>query len=130
MHIRTSLLVFSLSFGLGMAQSVQSPTCGQVDGKTAKDRDNALAFCAKNIVKGAVTSINAMESILWVKITREFADELRADRLSAEELVRIWMRAWKYHSGSKSVTVFVEWRSVEIAKGETTLFSGDKVTIK
>jgi hypothetical protein len=29
-----------------------------------------------------------------------------------------------------SQTVYVEWQEVHIAKGETTLFSGDTVTIK
>ena len=41
-----------------------------------------------------------------------------------------WMKAWKQLSGSRAVTVYLEWQEIEIAKGETTLFSGDKVTIR
>ena len=40
------------------------------------------------------------------------------------------MAAWKKLSGSLSVTVYVECQDVEIAKGDTTIFSGDKVTVK
>ncbi len=52
-----------------------------------------------------------------------------ANSLDAENLVRTWMRGWKQLSKSKAVTVNIEWRDIEIAKGETTLLSGDKVTI-
>ena len=36
----------------------------------------------------------------------------------------------RHVSGSNSVTVTVEWKDAEIAIGETTIFSGDKVTLK
>jgi len=72
----------------------------------------------------------AMESLLWVKISRELAEVMLRDKLTTEQVVKNWMTAWKKHSGSKAVTVYVEWQDVQIAKGETTLFSGDTVTIK
>jgi hypothetical protein len=110
--------------------SGQSPTCGEVNGKTAKDLDNVVAFCAKGIPKGAVEGAFAMESLLWVKVTRPMADAMRADRLTAEQLVKTWMTGWKIHSGSRTVTVHVEWRDVEVARGQTTLTRGDQVTFK
>ena len=58
------------------------------------------------------------------------ADGLRADRLSTEDIVKTWMFVWKRLSGSPSVTITVKWQNVEIANGTTTIFSGDKVTIK
>ena len=36
----------------------------------------------------------------------------------------------RHVNGSNSVTVTVEWKDTEIAIGETTIFSGDKVTLK
>jgi hypothetical protein len=127
-------VVCVLTFGLaasGFAQVTgKSPTCGQVDGKTAKDRDNALAFCKAGVPEaGVISSISAIKSLLWVKVSREIAEMMRRDRLTTEQLVKNWMKAWKHLSGSKAVTVYVEWKDVEIAKGDTTLFSGDKVTI-
>ena len=40
------------------------------------------------------------------------------------------VRRPRHVSGSNSVTVTVEWKDAEIAIGETTIFSGDKVTLK
>lgn len=112
------------------ATSAMSPTCGEVHGKTAEDLQNALAFCERGITKGVTEGAVAMSSILWLKVPREIADEMRADTLTTEQLVKTWMRGWKQHSGSEAVTVFVEWQDVEIAKGETTVFSGDQVTVR
>ena len=58
------------------------------------------------------------------------AEQMLADRLTSEQVVLNWMRGWKQLSGSSSVTVTVEWGDVQIAKGQTTLFSGDKVTFR
>ena len=111
--------------------SGKSETCREAVGKTQKDLDNALAFCKGSIPKDLnVVGVIAMESLLWIKVNRALADAMRADRLTTEQIVKRWMTAWKTHSGSKAVTVFVEWMDVEIAKGDTTIFSGDKVTIK
>jgi hypothetical protein len=123
-------LVVGLASTLSAQVSGKSPTCGEVNGKTAKDRDNVLAFCAKGVPKGLISGAIAMESLLWLKVPRATADAMRADRLSTEQLMKVWMTGWKQHSGSKAVTVYVEWQDVEIAKGETTLFSGDRVTIR
>jgi hypothetical protein len=54
----------------------------------------------------------------------------RLDRLSTENIVKNWMRAWKVLSGSQAVTVYVQWQNVDVVKGETSLLSGDVVTIK
>ncbi len=110
--------------------SGRSPKCGPVIGKTQQDLRNVEEFCSVGIPAGAVEGAYAMGSLLWIKITRPMADQLRAaNSLDAESLVRNWMRGWKQLSKSKAVTVTIEWRDIEIAKGETTLLSGDKVTI-
>lgn len=126
------LAAFALSGAVTSAQvSGKSDTCIQVEGKTAKDRDNALAFCKAGVPKDlGVTGAMAMESLLWLKVSRPTANLMMADPLSTEQIVKNWMGAWKKLSGSKAVTVYVEWGDVEIAKGDTTLFSGDKVTVK
>ena len=67
---------------------------------------------------------------MWVKVSRPVADYMRKDTLTTEQVVKNWMAAWKKHSGSSAVTVHVEWQDVEIAKGQTTILSGDKVTIR
>lgn len=108
----------------------QSALCGQVVGKTATDRDHALAFCSKGLVDGTVTGVIAMDSLVWFKVSRPMADAFRVDRLSAEQLVKRWMSTWRTITGRKAVTVYVEWQDVEIAKGDTTLVRGDVVTFR
>ena len=112
--------------------SGRSKTCGPIVGKTAQDLQNVKVFCeaiSEDFAREIVGSY-AMESLLWVKINRGLANAMLADRLSTERVVKKWMRRWKNLSKSKAVTVWVEWLDVQIAKGDTTLFSGDKITIK
>jgi hypothetical protein len=128
------LLVASTFLALaqtGKSVSGKSETCREAVGQTQQDVNNALAFCKGSIPKDLdVQGVMAMESLLWVEITRQVANVMMADKLTTEQVVKNWMSAWKKHSGSKSVTVYVEWGDVEIAKGDTTIFSGDKVTVK
>jgi len=125
------LMAFSVWPNILVAQvSGESPTCGPVNGKTPKDRDNALAFCKQSVVRGAVVGVITMESLVWIKVGRNMADAMRADRLNTEQAVKNWMTGWKKVSGSKAVTVHVEWQDVEIARGQTTVLSGDQVTIR
>ncbi len=70
-----------------------------------------------------------MEMLLWVKVNRASADLLRLDPLTTKQLVLNWMKLWKQISESSVVTVEVGWKDVEIASGQTGVFSGDKVTI-
>ena len=110
--------------------SATSPSCVEVVGASAKDRDAALAFCTKGISTGAVDGIIAHESLLHIKVPRAMADAMRKDRASTEQLVKTWMRGWRQHTGLTAVTITVEWMDVEIAKGDTTVLSGDRVTIR
>lgn len=112
------------------ALSATSPTCGQVAGKTQKDVDAAIAFCRGGVPSGLVSGIIAMESLVWLKVTREVANIMLADTLQTEQVIKGWMRGWRQVSGSRSVTVAVEWGDVEIATGQTTLLSGDRVTFR
>ena len=79
--------------------SESSSTCGPISEKTQKDLGNVRTFCEKGIPKGVAVGAYAMESLLWVKVPRKMADQMRADRLRAEQLLRIWMRGRKQHSG-------------------------------
>ena len=108
----------------------QSETCGQVIGQTAKDLRNLQEFCSDYIYKGAVSGSYAADTLLWIKVPHEMAEVMRIDRLRAEQLVRSWMRGWKNKTGRKAVTVTVEWKDVEIAVGQTSVWSGDEVTIR
>lgn len=111
-----------------------SPTfgaCKTARGSTGKDLNNALAFCRQVVLKEMdIQGVIANDSIVHIKVVRDFANALMADRLSAEQLIIQWMSSWKTISGSSAVAVFVEWNDVEVAKGQTTLLSGDEVTIK
>jgi hypothetical protein len=105
-------------------------TCGEITGKTQKDAHNVMRFCEAVVPKDLdVQGAYAMEMLLWVKINRDLALAMRTNRLDAEQMLRNWMRAWKTITASKAVTLYIEYGDVEIAKGETTVFSGDKVTI-
>jgi hypothetical protein len=112
-------------------KSAKSETCRDAFGQTQKDLDNALAFCKESVPPDLnVQGVIAMESLLWVKVPRTLANVMMRDKLTTEQVVKNWMAAWKKHSGSKSVTVHVEWQDVEIAKRQTSLFRGDTVTVK
>lgn len=110
---------------------VTSPTCGRLIGSTQKDVDRLKVFCGAAIPKDAgVVQARAMETLLWIQVNRDMANALRIDRLSTEQIVKNWMRAWKGLSGSAAVTVYVQWQDVDVVKGDTSMFSGDVITIK
>ena len=102
--------------------------CGQTEGKTPRDLKNLNAFCSKGLEPGVVVGAIAMDSILWLKVSRGFADAMRRDRLSAQQLVRFWMNVWRSLVGRPSVTVYIEWMDATIATGESTVLNGDRVT--
>ena len=112
------------------AVSGRSPECGPISGKTTKDRDHLMTFCSQAHMKDIAVGAYAYDSILWIKVPRGIADALRFDRLTTEQLVKTWMKVWKRVSGNEIVTIYVKWQDVEIAKGQATAFSGDKVTIR
>jgi hypothetical protein len=129
------ILLFAVAFAVSSVSasaqvSGKSSTCGSVAGKTQADLDNVLKFCSAAVPKDLeVTGAFAMETLLWVKISRALANIMRNDRLSTEQVVKNWMKGWKGLTGKQAVTVTVEWQDVKIAEGTTTLLSGDKVTI-
>ena len=45
-------------------------------------------------------------------------------------IVLLWMKGWKLESENRIVTVTIEWGDVEVAKGQSTAFRGDQVTIR
>ena len=107
-----------------------SPTCGPIVGETQQDLQNVEEFCEAAIPEGLTEGVYAMESLLWVKVPYEIATYMIDNTLETEQLVRTWMEGWKQLSESQSVTIWVEWQDTEIAKGETTVFSGDQVTVR
>ncbi|MDP3718821.1 MAG: hypothetical protein Q8T13_13735 [Acidobacteriota bacterium] len=107
-----------------------SKLCGPIDGKTPGDYKSLERFCSEGHVLGTVTSASAMESLLWLQVSRDFADAIRSDTLAGEKLVLNYMRGWRAVTGKASVSVKVQWEGVDIAKGDSTLMSGDKVTIR
>ena len=107
----------------------RSDICGPIIGKTQDDLKNLREFCSDYMPEGMATGALARDSMLWFMVSRRMAEQMRADRLSTEQLILNWMRLWKGKSDSRAVTVGVKWQDVEIAKGETTFLSGDQVTI-
>lgn len=138
---RLSRLSLRLALGAGLLavlcaptvfaqETGTSPTCGPVIGKSKADLAHVLSFCKKGVTDGVAVGVYAMESLLWIKVPKSVADAFLADRLTAERLMRVWMKGWKQETGGKAVTIYVEWGDVEIARGQTTVLSGDKITIK
>ena len=66
--------------------SGRSPTCGPINGKTKQDLSNVKKFC-EAVPDGVAVGAYAMESLLWVKISRAMAQQMRTDRLTAEQVV-------------------------------------------
>ena len=110
--------------------SGRSPTCGPIIGKSKADLQNVKRFCGEGIPEGVVVGAYAMKELLWIKVNYNMAQAMRIDPLSAEQLVKTWMKGWKKNCGSQVVTLYVEWKDTQLAKGETTVFSGDKVTLR
>lgn len=108
----------------------RSPTCGPIVGNSRADLQNVKRFCSKAVVKGTVVGVYAKREILWVKINEGMARDMTYDSLGSERMVKLWMKGWKMITGSQVVTVYVEWGDIEIAKGQTTAFSGDTVSFK
>ena len=109
--------------------SGRSDTCGPIIGQTQQDLKNVETFCTY-VPEGATTGAYAMESLLWVKVSQGIAEYMVGHSLQTEQLVKAWMTLWKEISDSSAVTIYVEWGDVQIAKGDTTLFRGDQVTIR
>ena len=109
--------------------SGRSRTCQAISGQTPDDLEHVKAFCAEGIPRGVVVGAAAMDLLLWVKVNQAMAEQMRADPVRAEQLVLVWMQGWKQITEAEAVVVTVEWRDVEIATGETTLLSGDRVTM-
>ena len=107
-----------------------SPTCGSISGKSRVDLQNVKRFCSEGIPEQIVVGAYAMEEILWVKVSQTIAQAMLDDTLRAERLIKTWMRGWKKMTGSEVVMIYLEWGDVEIANGQTTAFSGDKVTMR
>ncbi|MYK39309.1 MAG: hypothetical protein F4049_03720 [Gemmatimonadetes bacterium] len=110
--------------------SGNSPTCGPIVGNSRADLQNVKRFCSQAVVEGTVVGAYAKREILWVKINGLMARGMDQDPLSSERLVKTWMKGWKKITGEPVVTIYVEWGDIEIAKGQTTAFSGDKVNLR
>lgn len=50
-----------------------------------------------------------MDTLVWLTITRDLADVLMRDKLTTEQIVKNWMKAWKALVSSQAVTVTVQW---------------------
>ena len=107
-----------------------SPTCGSIIGKSKNDLSNVKLFCREGIPEGVVVGAYSMEMMLWVKVNQETAHALSSNTLRSENIIRAWMKGWKKITRSEVVTIYVEWGDIEIAKGQTTAFSGDEVTFR
>lgn len=117
--------------GAPQATGGPSPTCHQVEGKTTADYERVLKFCSVAVPPALdIQGVIAMDSLLWIKIGRPLANVMRQDKLSAERVVKNWMTVWRSLTGRPSVRVTVQWQDVDVAVGDTTIFSGDRVTIK
>lgn len=112
------------------ARSATSATCGEVAAVEPKDLQNAQRFCDKAVASGDVVGVIAMESMLTLKVTREFAEGLLANRLDADNLIRAYMQHWRAVTGRTSVTVQIEYGQAHVATGDTTLTRGDVVTFR
>ena len=106
-----------------------SPTCGQINGETVQDLDRVMTFC-ESLPMDTVASAYATESALLLRVSRPMAEQIRADRPRAEQLVRTWMRDWKQLIGSQSVMVTIRWGDIRLARGQTTPSGRDQVTIQ
>lgn len=104
--------------------------CHEIVGKSASDLEHLKTFCSKGLVEKTIVGAIGDDSLLYLKVSRDFAEAMRADRLSAEQLVKNWMTVWRSLTSRHSVTVTVEWQDVEVAKGEATILHGDRVTIR
>lgn len=106
-----------------------SPTCGQIIGDTPGTLEEVRSFC-EHVPEGVVIGAYALDMLLFIKVDEIMARAMLADTLTLEQIVRLWMKGWKIESDNTIVTVTIEWGDVEVAKGQSTAFRGDQVTIR
>lgn len=123
--------IYAMHIVFAAQKSGSSPTCHQIEGKTPTDYERVVKFCSAAIPQALdVQGVIAMDSLMWIKIGRPLANVMLRDRLTTEQIVKNWMKAWRSLTNGQVVTVTVQWQDVDIAVGDTTLFGGDRVTIK
>lgn len=103
-----------------------SERCGALSGRTQQDLDKARTFCAtlpEHTAEGAYVA----GSTLIVRVTRPVADQIRGDRLAAEQVILAWLADWRRHSDLQPVTLTVRWGDIRLARGEATRSGTDQV---
>ena len=105
-----------------------SQACGPVSAETEQGLERVQTFC-EAVPRGTAIGVAAAGSMLWVKVDRDTADQLREGGSEAEQLVLTCLKAWTELSGAASVTVVVKWGDLKLAEGHTTPSQGDQVTL-
>jgi hypothetical protein len=102
--------------------------CGPVAGLTTRDRDNALRFCSDEITRGVITELVVADLIVRIRVTPAFAEAMRNDRVSGDELVRKWLRWWRAVTDEPTATLVVESDQIEVVRGAPVPDGDDQVT--
>ena len=120
-----------VSVGAAAQTRGQHTVCGAIQGFTAEDLRHIRQFCdrAMTAEMAAVTvSVNARESLLFVNVTRDLADLLRADRLTTDVILDLWLDTWRAITDRRAVTV--AWQGAEVVIGDTTILEENRVRIR
>ena len=111
----------------------EGPSCERMAGGPAEDLNNVKAFCADGITKEIAPMISrvvAYGEILKIHVDQTMALAMKRSPLDTKRAVMTWMSVWRRITGSRVVTVEVEWEGVPVATGDFSSFGGgDQVTI-
>ncbi len=99
--------------------------CSDSHGESAKDKEIAAKICKRYNSIDDIRRISVQETIIYVDLTRDFFDLMRADKLKGTGLVRNWMRHLKELAGMPAVTAWVYVDGQKVIKGQTAFFSGE-----
>ena len=132
--IVVGVLAWGIVSGDAAAQTRgQHAVCGAIQGYTAEDLRHIRQFCDQAMTEemAAVTvSVNARESLLFVNVTRDLADLLRADRLTTDVILDLWLDTWRAITDRRAVTVTVAWQGADVVVGDTTILGENRVRIR
>lgn len=101
--------------------------CRQSHGKSEKDKQVAERICRVFKDIPDILMMSVQEMILYVDISRQFYDAMMSDKLSATELITIWMRAMRKEYGQSVVTVWVYVDTIKVMEGDTSWTGEDRI---
>lgn len=104
----------------------QDNTCGGVYAYGPNEHAVLLRMCSllgNEGMDGYITGLQGRESLLYVKVSRALAEEIRRDSLNARSISKSFGDIYRKGMGLTVVSVIYLWNDIELATGMTSASS-------